>query len=66
MINHSDWVRLKVGEIVQAGDMLRYGETAFVIVRFCKYDPGCCVGHVVECCETERYYRCRTEAEKGK
>jgi hypothetical protein len=48
--------RLGVGEVVQDGDLFVYnnGQTS-LYVRRCKYDPGCCVGHIVEA--GEDYYR---------
>jgi hypothetical protein len=49
------WCRLHPGEIVRDGDVLVYGEGTQVTVHRCKYDPGCCVGHMVEAHEV--YYR---------
>jgi len=47
---------LQPGEEVREGDVMVYNEgRTRVVVRRCKYDPGCCVGHVVE--ERETYYR---------
>ena len=42
--------RIPTGSVVKAGDILLYGERNqfSVVVGPCKYDPGCCVGHVVE------------------
>ena len=54
---------LEPGEVVQAGDIMLYGENGAAVIRHCKYDPGCCVGHVVE--SHERYVR-PVEAWKAK
>ena len=41
--------RLNPGEIVREGDVMVYNKgQSRVVVRRCKYDPGCCVGHMVE------------------
>ena len=48
--------RLEPGEVVREGDLMYYNHgNSVCVVRRCKYDPGCCVGHVVE--EQEDYRR---------
>jgi len=56
-VDPAGYRRLKPGEVCRAGDLLLYGKNGVARVRFCKYDPGCCVGHVVE----EQEYYCRKE-----
>lgn len=47
---------LEPGEKVHKGDVMVYNNgQSRVVVRHCKYDPGCCVGHEVE--ENEDYRR---------
>lgn len=43
---------LKKGELAKQGDALHYGDGKVTYVRQCRYDPGCCVGHVVEAHES--------------
>jgi hypothetical protein len=47
--------KLKPGELVRAGDVMVYNHgQSRVLVRRCKYDPGCCVDHVVTSSEDFR------------
>ena len=46
---------LGTGETVREGDYMRVTETNRIKVERCKYDPGCCVGHIVE--SHEIFYR---------
>jgi len=47
--------QLQPGEEVKEGDVMVYncGQSR-IMVRRCKYDPGCCVGHIVESQEEYR------------
>jgi hypothetical protein len=48
--------QLRPGEVVREGDVMVYNHgQSRIVVRRCKYDPGCCVGHVVE--ENDDYRR---------
>jgi hypothetical protein len=51
--------RLQTGEMVKDGDVMFYGDNCKVTVWRCKYDPGCCVGHIVE--DHEHYERSEKE-----
>ena len=58
-----DCRRLDPGEVVQDGDIMTYGDHSMVAVRPCRYDPGCCVGHVVEL--NDQYYRPLDQKRQG-
>lgn len=57
MKSHPVERQLRPGEVVRVGDVMVYnhGQSRIVISRPCKYDPGCCVGHIVE--ENDDYRR---------
>ena len=40
--------QLNTGDEAKECDVMCYGDGKRVVVKWCRYDPGCCVGHIVE------------------